>query len=250
MAKEESKTTGHQFKSDTLDATPTARMSGEAHLSLCKGGQIPHSTRKRGVLKHHHFSTSVPQILQKNSSCTTRSLFFSQHIRLFSVAVLPGWENYFEYTATLDELTKDTETQRTNFRSVLTEVQHVQRKNTLHNLSSCRRACRSRLYARCAKEHNMKFSTLCSPPPHRYRKGQIPSQQRSFPNLSQISRDVFAEFLALGPNVDVTTPIRTFRAAILRHVSQIRRHASACHRNTFVNITLKVHPTEGKGKDV
>ena len=103
MAQEESKTTGHQFKSDTLDATPTARMSGEAHLSLCKGGQIPHSTRKRGVLKHHHFSTSVPQILQKNSSCTTRSLFFSQHIRLFSVAVLPGWENYFEYTATLDE---------------------------------------------------------------------------------------------------------------------------------------------------
>ena len=103
MAKEESKTTGHQFKSDTLDATPTARMSGEVHLSLCKGGQIPHSTRKRGVLKHHHFSTSVPQILQKTlhallAACFSPSTSHSLVLQSFQdgrtiLNILQHWTN-------------------------------------------------------------------------------------------------------------------------------------------------------------
>ena len=46
VAREESMTDCHQCQSDTLDATPAARMSGEVNLSLCNKGQIPHSTNK------------------------------------------------------------------------------------------------------------------------------------------------------------------------------------------------------------
>ena len=46
MAQAESKTNCHHCQSDTSDATSAAPMSGEAHLSLCKGKQIPHSTHK------------------------------------------------------------------------------------------------------------------------------------------------------------------------------------------------------------
>ena len=51
----------------------------------------------------------------------------------------------------------------------------------------------------------------------------------SFPNLSQTPRVVYADFLALGPNVDVSVPIRAFRATIPPHVPQVGRRASARH---------------------
>ena len=55
---EKTKTNCHQCQSDTPDATSAARMSGEVNLNLCKGGQIPHSTKQgrkaRSTPSVHH----------------------------------------------------------------------------------------------------------------------------------------------------------------------------------------------------
>ena len=170
--------------------------------------------------------------------------------------------------------------------------------------SQSKKACRSGLRTECAKENNMKFSTLCSPEkdekdspssvskrhaqgsrgklalPSSLRKNNSPRgpyllqmfqllavvrvsttsqgsriRPHSFPaepftKFLQTLRVYFAdfltgctEFLALGPNVDVTIPVKTFRAAILPHVSQVKRHATVCHRDIFREHHLENPPT-------
>ena len=150
-------------------------------------------------------------------------------------------------------------------------------KATLHSSSSCKKkACRSGLRACCAKEHNMEFSTLCSPlligerpailivcgpvdcrfllheekveltvwPTFTWsvlsagrcshpqglpglQKGPHSFPARSFPNFSQISRDVFAEFLTLRPPCPALPrhALGCTRAALIRTVQQLSGRA-------------------------
>ena len=66
MAQEESKTNCHQCWSTTPDATSAAQMPGEVNLSLCKRGQIPHSTNKeKGRCQGTITSAHHTQILQR-----------------------------------------------------------------------------------------------------------------------------------------------------------------------------------------
>ena len=61
------------------DATSTAWIPGEVHLSLCKQGQIPHSNERKGSKLGHHFSTSFP-IFFRNFFMLTSNSLFSHHL--------------------------------------------------------------------------------------------------------------------------------------------------------------------------
>ena len=75
-----------------------------------------------------------PRKHQRNEKCSQLVCIIaipvrvSHHIPLHTVPALPRWERSSNCPATVDELTISQKTQGTNNRSVLTEVQHVQRK--------------------------------------------------------------------------------------------------------------------------
>ena len=111
---------------------------------------------KRALLKQNHFSTSFPQILQKNSNALLALLLISHHNPFLTIAALPRWERSPKKCCISGRRDRKSEDPRS------TRTLSPDRRATLHISSSCKKACRIGLHAKCAKEHNMNFSTSCS----------------------------------------------------------------------------------------
>ena len=168
MAQNESKTNGHLCESDTLDATSAARMPGEVKTSPSAREDrfFTQRTRKRGMVKRH---PSLPHIILTDSS---EKLFvhYSQ-----TVALPTHPTPYCCSSSRMGELLKiycnsarvDHRQKNSRTKSLLSPDRGTTRptKNgtskPLHISSWCKKACKSGLHARCAKEHDLKFSTLC-----------------------------------------------------------------------------------------